>query len=122
LTNGKGHLHRGKLAAHVPPQAVGFEIETPTARIVDLGTDFRLAASGQETKLLVATGKTDLYALSASDKRQLANPSRQLESGQAVSVSSSAQGSVVVQDVEYDPNWLADLARKMSELEPAPCN
>jgi hypothetical protein len=42
-------LKRGKLVASVPKQAIGFTLETPTAKIVDLGTEFEVdvAASGK---------------------------------------------------------------------------
>lgn len=33
-------LHRGKLVAKVPQRAVGFSLRTPSAEIVDLGTEF----------------------------------------------------------------------------------
>src|SRR5690606_18004509 len=33
-------LHAGRLLARVPSQAVGFTLETPVGRIVDLGTEF----------------------------------------------------------------------------------
>ena len=36
----RGFLKRGKLVATVPRRALGFTIETPVARIVDLGTKF----------------------------------------------------------------------------------
>lgn len=35
-----GYLHRGKLVARVSPQAVGFTVQTPSATVVDLGTEF----------------------------------------------------------------------------------
>ncbi|NLE37810.1 MAG: FecR domain-containing protein, partial [Pirellulaceae bacterium] len=35
-----GSLTRGRLAAVVPPEARGFAVETPSARVVDLGTEF----------------------------------------------------------------------------------
>lgn len=37
---GRTKLYSGLLAANVPPGAEGFEVETPTAAIVDLGTSF----------------------------------------------------------------------------------
>jgi hypothetical protein len=37
-----GILHQGSLAAMVPPQGVGFKIDTPTLSVVDLGTEFAL--------------------------------------------------------------------------------
>lgn len=33
-------LHHGNLVANVPPQAVGFKVDTPSSYIVDLGTEF----------------------------------------------------------------------------------
>ncbi|MEO0963495.1 MAG: hypothetical protein AAFY08_00100 [Planctomycetota bacterium] len=41
LTGDNGvSLPRGTLSAHCPPEAVGFVVQTPTGRIVDLGTEF----------------------------------------------------------------------------------
>jgi hypothetical protein len=37
---GRGKLARGKLVAKVPRRAVGFTVATPTATVVDLGTEF----------------------------------------------------------------------------------
>lgn len=37
---GAGTLEVGKLSARIPRQAVGFSIDIPTGRIVDLGTEF----------------------------------------------------------------------------------
>lgn len=33
-------LHQGRLATYVPQQAIGFRVSTPTAEVVDLGTEF----------------------------------------------------------------------------------
>jgi len=38
----RGLLHQGKLAATVPPQGVGFTVDTPTMSVIDLGTEFAL--------------------------------------------------------------------------------
>ena len=38
-----GFLHSGKLAANVPVPAAGFSVHTPSAMIVDLGTEFGVA-------------------------------------------------------------------------------
>ena len=40
-------LEFGQLTAHVPPQAVGFTIQTPSVNVVDLGTDFGVRVSQQ---------------------------------------------------------------------------
>jgi ferric-dicitrate binding protein FerR (iron transport regulator) len=43
-----GRLVAGRLTARVPHEAIGFRIETESATIVDLGTEFGVAASGSE--------------------------------------------------------------------------
>ena len=43
VSDQKGYLQYGKLTAKVPPEAIGFTIETPTCRSVDLGTEFGMA-------------------------------------------------------------------------------
>lgn len=40
----KSYLYSGKVVARVPPNAIGFTIETPSARVVDLGTEFGVSA------------------------------------------------------------------------------
>lgn len=40
----RGILHRGRLTAKVPPEAIGFRIDTPTLTAVDLGTTFGIQA------------------------------------------------------------------------------
>ena len=37
-------LHSGRLFAHVPGRSKGFKVETPTATIIDLGTEFAVKA------------------------------------------------------------------------------
>ena len=50
-------LEDGQLAAHVPPAAVGFRIESPGATIIDLGTDFAVqAVKEQESEVHVFRG------------------------------------------------------------------
>lgn len=48
-------LERGDLIAVVPPEDLGFRISTPTARIIDLGTEFRVSVSDN--------GQTDVELL-----------------------------------------------------------
>ncbi len=48
-TTGAGKLERGKLSAVVSPQAVGFVVETPILRIVDLSTEFGVESIARET-------------------------------------------------------------------------
>lgn len=53
-------LDEGVVSANVPPPAVGFTILTPSARLVDLGTEFGVVAS--------ATGASELHVLKGAVK------------------------------------------------------
>jgi hypothetical protein len=50
-------LRAGKLVAHVPQQAIGFTVETPTAKVVDLGTEFGVDVDDQGTAVHVFEGR-----------------------------------------------------------------
>ena len=55
-------LKRGRMVADVPPSAIGFTLETPTARIVDFGTEFGVdvgndAGRSQGTQIQVYRGE-----------------------------------------------------------------
>ena len=44
-----GFLHRGKLTARVPKRAAGFTVHTPTAKVIDLGTEFGVEVDDRGT-------------------------------------------------------------------------
>ena len=53
-------LHGGRLVAKVPPQAIGFVVDTPTAVMTDLGTEFGVnVKDGQTAELQVFNGLVD---------------------------------------------------------------
>ncbi len=59
----------GRLYAVVPAEAIGFTVKTPSAQIVDLGTEFGVDCSlHSDTSLHVMKGKTVLIAGSKSNK------------------------------------------------------
>lgn len=63
-------LTKGKLLARVPPQAVGFTVTTPTARYVDLGTEFGVAVGDDASSYMrVFRGKVlgDTRAIAGAD-------------------------------------------------------
>jgi hypothetical protein len=65
-------LHSGRLAAHVPPEAVGFTIETPRGRVIDRGTRFALdTAKESATQVHVFEGKVDAHGASTDAPRRL---------------------------------------------------
>lgn len=52
------NLIDGRLVAHVPQSAYGFTVDTPTARIIDYGTEFGVHADGQaQTRVQVYRGE-----------------------------------------------------------------
>jgi FecR protein len=58
-----GFLQGGSLRASVPPAATGFRIETPAARVVDLGTEFRVTVDDAgATEVRVLRGRVELTA------------------------------------------------------------
>ncbi|MCZ2340806.1 MAG: DNRLRE domain-containing protein [Bacteroidales bacterium] len=42
-------LHGGRLVAKVPPPAIGFVVDTPTAKLIDLGTEFGVNVRDHQT-------------------------------------------------------------------------
>lgn len=57
-------LLRGKLRAHVPPPAIGFQIHTPQGTVVDLGTEFALDLTEEQTQLHVIDGEVEWHGQS----------------------------------------------------------
>ena len=55
------HLHRGKLRAHVPQHAIGFQIHTPRGTALDLGTEFALDLSEEDCELHVLDGEVEWH-------------------------------------------------------------
>jgi hypothetical protein len=57
-------LKSGKIVANVPPQAIGFMIETPQAKIVDLGTEFGVSVDERgATETQVFNGTVEIETL-----------------------------------------------------------
>lgn len=60
-------LQRGRLKANVPPEAVGFRVSNPSVNVVDLGTEFSMAADDAgATEVFVLKGKVETTARDAS--------------------------------------------------------
>jgi concanavalin A-like lectin/glucanase superfamily protein/FecR-like protein len=56
-----GFLHSGRLAANVPVGAAGFSVHTPSAMIVDLGTEFGVAVEADgASEVQVFSGKVEI--------------------------------------------------------------
>lgn len=61
VSSGEATFTSGKLSATVPPQAVGFRINTPKGTIVDLGTEFGLDVSASNSEVHVFKGEVELH-------------------------------------------------------------
>lgn len=82
-------LTRGKLVAKVPHQAIGFTLDTPQARIVDLGTEFGVAVDDEgAADVHVLRGRIDVQGNSRAGKT-----SNALQAGQSLQITS--EGVVV---------------------------
>ena len=53
LSDNSARLHRGRVTARVPEPAIGFELQSPQGKVVDLGTEFGVAVGDD--------GATDVY-------------------------------------------------------------
>jgi hypothetical protein len=77
----------GKLVARVGPEATGFEIMTPHAKVIDRGTSFGMTIDpDHQTDVVVYEGIVDLSLPETS-----ASSSRRLEAGEAIRVGRDGQ-------------------------------
>jgi hypothetical protein len=80
-------LESGKIVAKVPSQAVGFTIQTPTATVIDLGTEFGVEVTPeQESRLQVFQGKIVVRANVAATSSAGTPREIELREGEAVIV------------------------------------
>ena len=87
-TGARGFLRAGKLVAKVPKGAEGFVIATPSATIIDLGTEFALAvAPTGATEAFVFQGKVNVSVESAIEDRKKIHQG--LTAGQAVRIAAA---------------------------------
>lgn len=107
-------LHSGKLTARVPERAHGFVVDTPSARVVDLGTEFGVeAAESGETEVYVFRGLVELVAGAERDDGA-AHDRQRLAAGEAQRF--TATGHVADRPL-IDPDGFA---RELWNLSAAP--
>ncbi|HWL09115.1 MAG TPA: FecR domain-containing protein [Planctomicrobium sp.] len=77
-------LQKGNFVANVPESGYGFQVDTPSGRLVDLGTVFSVHASeNEETHLQVIRGKV---IASLTNDRGGVRKSREIQENQAVKI------------------------------------
>ncbi len=93
---------RGKLRAHVPPQARGFRIESPAADLVDLGTEFVMEV-GQDrgAEVYVIDGSVQIHDPGARAGGPGGRAPRELTEGQGLSIAPA--GAMTVRPPGSEP-------------------
>ena len=81
-------LHSGRLSARVPPEGIGFTVETPEAEVVDFGTEFSVDVEGGASEVHVFDGLVRVHP-GASNKRD-ASRSVELQASQALRITDGA--------------------------------
>lgn len=67
-TDGSRRLWRGQLVAKVPPEDTGFSIDTPSMKLIDLGTEFGLSTDPNGgSEVHVFKGAVEVRPLDSSD-------------------------------------------------------
>jgi len=80
-----GRLVDGSLAATVPPPARGFTVDTPHAKVVDLGTEFGgVGTPDGRAEAHVFVGQVEVAA--EADANQAAPPTKRVHAGEAVEI------------------------------------
>jgi len=77
-------LHSGRLSARVPPEGIGFTVETPEAEVVDFGTDFSVDVEGGASEVHVFDGLVRVHP-GASNRRDFSR-SVDLQASQALRI------------------------------------
>ena len=110
LTKDQIDLYYGRVYAIVPHGAIGFSVNTPTVRVIDLGTEFGVDANfNGDVNLHVMKGKTALIAGPTSSKT-----STEVIAGRAKKISGATQDisdtpfseELFVRDVDSESNFV----------------
>lgn len=90
IDDNHGFLYEGQIAVHVPQNAIGFQVDTPQAEVVDLGTEFGLHVDPHgESQLHVFSGEVEYSAAGSKSQRV------SLTTGLAVAVDSNGDARPV---------------------------
>ncbi len=82
-------LHTGRLSARVPPEGIGFTVETPAAEVVDFGTEFSVEVESGASEVHVFDGLVRVKP-GASNQRDVSR-SVDLQASQAVRITDGAE-------------------------------
>jgi hypothetical protein len=88
-------LHNGRLSASVPPEGVGFTVETPAAEVVDFGTEFSVDVAGGASEVHVFAGLVRVQPRSPSGTKT--GNAVDLRTSQAVMIDNAAEQPVEIE-------------------------
>lgn len=115
ISSGEAFCEKGRLSAHVPPQAKGFRIDTPKGAIVDLGTAFGLDVSDGGAEVHVFEGEVELHTRDAEMKSLKEGQAMAMQRGAGVQAARQSsfstlteidQRTAAVQRADFQ-SWLA---------------
>ncbi|WP_197527466.1 FecR domain-containing protein [Pirellulimonas nuda] len=94
-------LDHGRATAQVPPNSIGFTIESSLIDVVDLGTEFGISVDGDHADVVVFDGEVDVKS-----NLDQASGQRRLTQGNAVKVArDGAMGRLVDVGRDVDGRW-----------------
>jgi hypothetical protein len=109
LSPNSGFLRRGKLVAFVPKEAIGFTIQTETAAIVDLGTEFGVEVNELGvTDVQVVQGKVELRSGRQALRASSPSPIATIVAGEARTIEPAVNGAApVIRKIATAPDRFA---------------
>jgi len=87
-------LHSGRLSANVPPQGVGFTVDTPEAEVTDFGTEFSIDVDAGASEVHVFDGLVRVQPRSRNDGQAI--DAVDLRTSQAVKIQGIEQKPVEI--------------------------
>ncbi|TWU32242.1 LamG-like jellyroll fold domain-containing protein [Novipirellula artificiosorum] len=88
-------LRSGRLSANVPPEGVGFTVDTPDAEVIDFGTEFSIDVESSASEVHVFKGLVRVQPKSLKDGQ--AGQAVSLQSSQAVKIDNASKETVGIQ-------------------------
>ncbi|MFY9254058.1 MAG: LamG-like jellyroll fold domain-containing protein [Fuerstiella sp.] len=115
-------LHSGRLSARVPPEGIGFTVDTPEAEVVDFGTEFSVDVEGGASEVHVFDGLVRVNPGASSQRDE--SRSVDVEASHAVRITDgtadpediSIATDRFIRDFEEHARKYAPAVRKMSPL------
>ena len=104
LSDNSGFLQSGKLTAVIPDSATGFEILTPSSRLIDHGTEFGVSVDANgNTETHVFKGEVELVSSQSKSQAANSNPGSQRLTD-AMGIRIKREGEVAAEVIDANPS------------------